>query len=172
MIAVASRVERRAQTRYTRIMRTLLFVVALAACGGRQTPSDPAAGSGSGSGSSTTTAQTLLSFSATGYAEGSAPKSKLYLEVTNQNGAMQSYPIGEVEAPCQPGAGNGKDIVTTIRCDVSGTGAELRAVYRGVDIIVLRRNYLPTDDPADVELSFREVMRLAVPPGTSVKPAS
>ena len=39
-------------------------------------------------------------------------------------------------------------------------------------IIVLRRNYTPDDDPADVELSFREVMRVPVPPGSSVKPAS
>lgn len=152
-----------------------LCVVALAACGGRQTPAGTGSGSGSGSGSgpAAPVAQTLLGFSANGYDAANHPKSKIYLEVTNHNGAMQSYEVGEVDAPCTLGTGNGEDIVTTMRCDVAGTGADLRAVYRGGgDIIVLRRNYLPTDDPADVELSFREVMRVPVPPGASVKPAT
>jgi hypothetical protein len=148
----------------------LLCVVALAACGGTQKPSGSGDGSGSGS-APMPIAQTLLAFAANGYDATTSPQSKLYLEVTDHNGSVQSYPLGEVDAPCERAPGNGSDIITTMRCDVSGTGAELRAVYRGTQIIVLRRNYTPEDDPADAELSFREVTRVPVPPGSSVKPA-
>ena len=155
-------------------MRIVLCLVAVAgaACGGTQTHTD---GSGSGSGSEgppPPTAQTLLGFSASGYDAAARPVSKIYLEVTNHNGAMQSYPVGEVAAPCAPAAGNGGDIVTAMRCDQGGTGAELRAVFRGTDVIILRRNYTPDDDPADAELAFQEVMRVPVPPGSKVKPAN
>lgn len=157
--------------RYTRIMRTLFCVVALAACSGTQKPRGD--GDGSGSQPPPPAAQTLLSFGSSAYDATTHPQSKIYLEVTNHNGAMQSYPVGEVGAPCAPAPGNGDDIITTMRCDKAGTGAELRAVYRGTtEIIVLRRNYTPEDDPTDVELSFREVMRVPVPPGSNVKPAS
>ncbi|HVV83289.1 MAG TPA: hypothetical protein VHE35_09425 [Kofleriaceae bacterium] len=160
-------------------MRMVLGLVVLAACGGTPKPvsdegtgSGSAAGSGSGSGSAgPPIAQTLLDFSASGFDAATHPQSKVYLEVTNHNGAMQSYEVGEVGAACAGEAGNGADIVTAMKCDANGTGAELRAVYRGTDIIVLRRNYTPDDDPADAELSFREVMRVPVPPGSSVKPA-
>ena len=154
-------------------MRTLLCVVVLAACGGTpKTTAGAGSGSGSGSGPTPPTAQTLLGFAASGYDAATHPTSKIYLEVTNHNGAMQSYPVGDAGAPCTPGAGNGSDIVTTMRCDAGGTGAELRAVFRGTDVIVLRRNYMPGDDPADAELAFVEVMRVPVPPGSKVKPAS
>lgn len=144
----------------------------LAACGGTQKPGD-GDGTGSGSGPAPPTAQTLLAFAASGWdGAASQPRSRLFLEVTNHNGSTQSYPIGEVAAPCAPAAGNGADIVTTMRCDRGGSGAELRAVYRGADIIVLRRNYTPDDDPADAELSYQEVTRIPVPPGSKVKPAA
>lgn len=152
-------------------MRTLLCVVALAACSGTQKPKG--GGDGSGSEPPAPIAQTLLSFAASGYDAATHPTSKIYLEVTNHNGAMQSYPVGEVGAPCASAAGNGADIIAAMKCDVSGTGADLRAVYRGTtEIIILRRNYTPDDDPTDIELSFREVMRVPVPPGSNVKPAS
>lgn len=145
----------------------------LAACGGTQKPGGSGAGSGPGSEPPPQPiAQTLLGFAASGYDQGTSKPSKIFLEVTDHNGSMQSYPVGDAAAPCERTAGNGSDIVTAMRCDVNGTGAELRAVYRGADIIVLRRNYTPDDDPADVELSFREVMRVPVPPGSSVKPAT
>ena len=153
----------------------LLCVVVVAGCGGTQTPTTGAGdGSGSGSGPTLPIAKTLLGFSATGYNPASVhPQNQLYLDVTNHNGATLSYPVGAVAAPCTAATGNGSDIVVTMRCDVAGTGAELRAVYRGTtEIIVLRRNYTPEDDPADLELSFREVMRVPVPPGSKVKPAS
>jgi hypothetical protein len=150
-------------------MRMLLGVIVVAACGGTQKPN----GDGTGTGSATPpqpVAQTLLAFAATG--GGSSP-SKIFLEVTDHNGSMQSYPIGEADPPCERTPGNGDDIITVMKCDASGTGVELRAVYRrGTEIIVLRRSYTPEDDPADVELSFREVTRIPVPAGAAVKPAS
>jgi hypothetical protein len=166
--------EPRPQTRYTEGMRTLLCVLLVAGCGASHKP-DPASGSGDGSGSGPppVTAQTLLGFAASGWdATVARPKSRLFLEVTDHNGSTQSYPIGEVAAPCASAPGNGSDIVTTMRCDLAGTGAELRAVYRGSDVIVLRRNYAPGDDPADVEFAFQEVTRVQVPAGSKVKPAS
>ena len=149
----------------------LLCVVVVAACGGTQTPAT-GAGDGSGSGPTLPSAKTLLGVSATGYNPASVhPQNQIFLDVTNHNGATQSYPVGEVAAPCTAATGNGSDIVVTMRCDVAGTGAELRAVYRGGDVIVLRRNYTPDDDPADAELAFQEVTRVTVPPGSKVGPA-
>jgi hypothetical protein len=171
VIGPARVVERGRQACYTQPMRTLLCVVALAACSG--TPKK-AGGDGSGTGSAPPppAAQTLLAFAASAYDAQTQPQSKLYLEVTDHNGSMQSYPLGEVGAPCERAAGNGSDIIAGMRCDVAGTGAELRAVFRGTtEIIVLRRNYTPEDDPADLEMSFREVLRVPVPPGSNVKPA-
>jgi hypothetical protein len=151
-------------------MRFVVGLVALAACGGTQRPGG--AGDGGGSGPLQPIAQTLLGFAASGYDATTSPTSKLYLEITDHNGSRQSYPIGAVAAPCTSIPGNGSDIVAAMRCDAAGTGAELRAVYRGTDVIVLRRNYTPDDDPADAELSFREVTRINVPPGSAVKPAT
>jgi hypothetical protein len=157
-------------------MRMLLCVVALAACGGTQKPAGGGGGGGSGSGSGSEApqpiAQTLLGFTANGYDEALAKPSKVYLEITDHNGSTQSYPIDDIDKPCERTAGNGTDIITAMRCDLGGTGSELRAVFRGTDIIVIRRNYTPADDPADIELSFREIMRIPVPPGSSVKPAT
>ena len=68
--------------------------------------------------------------------------------------------------------GNGGDIITVLTCNLQGTGAEYRAVYRGSDVIVLRRWVRPDDDPADVELSFVEISRVPVPTGSKVKPAA
>ncbi len=165
-------VEPAAQTRYTRVMRMLLCLVVAAGCGASHKP-DPGDGSGDGSGPPPPTAQTLLGFAASGWdPTASLPKNRLFVEVTDHNGSTQSYPIGEVAAPCASGAGNGSDIVTTMRCDLAGTGAELRAVYRGGDVIVLRRNYLPGDDPAEAEFAFQEITRVPVPAGAKVRPAS
>jgi len=149
--------------------------LACAACGGKKsstTPVESGEGSGSGSAGPVITAQLLIGWGATGYdPASSAPRTNIFLEVTDHHGASQSYPMGTVAAPCAPVAGNGGDIVTVLSCVQNGSGAELRAVYRGVDVIVLRRTVSPDDDPADVELSFQEVSRVPVPTGSKVKPA-
>ena len=74
-------------------------------------------------------------------------------------------------APCSIQPGNGADIITVLTCNVAGTGAEFRAVYRGKDVIILRRWVSPEDDPADAELSFQEGSRVPVPSGSKVKAA-
>jgi hypothetical protein len=155
----------------------IALVAALSACGGKKSSTTPE-GDGAGTGS-VITAQTLLGWGISGYnPESSTPKTNVFLEVTDHHGATQSYPIGDIAAPCNPAPGNGDDIITTLRCvqpdgPNAGTGAELRAVYRGgAEIIVLRRWVNPGDDPGDIELSFQEVSRVPVPTGSKVKPAA
>jgi hypothetical protein len=160
-------------------MRKLVSVallVAVAACGSKKPATTTPEGDGEGSGSGkddVITVQTLLGWGTHGYnPESSAPKTEVFLEVTDHHGASQSYPMGEVPVPCGPLAGNGSDIITVLSCVVDGSGAEFRAVYRGGDeIIVLRRWVSPTDDPADLEMLFQEVSRVPVATGSKVKPA-
>lgn len=162
-------------SRYTDPMRWLVSIALVAAaCGGKKTSTTPGDGAGTGTGE-VVTAQMLLGWGMQGYnPESATPKTDVFLEVTDHHGQVQSYPLGGLPAPCSPAAGNGADIITTLRClQPDGTGAEFRAVYRGgAEIIVLRRWVSPTDDPGDVELSFQEVARVPVPTGSKVKPAA
>ncbi len=149
-------------------------LVAAPGCGSKSKPaSTPGDGDGDGPATPVITAQTLLGWGLTGYnPEAATPTTSVYLEVTDHHGATQSYPMGEVAAPCNPGAGNADDIITVLFCQRDGKGAEYRAVYRGgAEIIVLRRWVAPDDDPAELELSFQEVGRVPVPTGSKVKPA-
>lgn len=159
-------------------MRWLVPIAVLAAataCGGKKSSTTPGEdGTGTGTGP-VVTAQTLLGWGISGYnPDAASPKTNVFLEVTDHHGATQSYPLGDIPAPCNPAPGNGEDIITTLRClTADGTGAEYRAVYRGgAEIIVLRRWVNPGDDPGDVELSFQEVSRVPVPTGSKVKPAA
>lgn len=148
---------------------TIAVIGLLAGCGNGKKATTPTTGSGSGSDGALpdVVAQTLL-----GWGQHPEPGNKLelFLEVTDQTGRTQSYPLGESDRPCSPGKGK-DDIVTTLQCVVANTGAEYRAVYRGNQIIVLRRPVDPSDDPADIELSFREVQRVDVPVGSRVSAA-
>jgi hypothetical protein len=170
-------IERARRSRYTQIMRCMVtfgLVAAVAGCGGKKSSTTPGGdGDGTGTGA-VVTAQTHLGWGMQGYnPESATPKTNVFLEVTDHHGQMQSYPMGDVQAPCTPGAGNGADIITTLMCVQNGTGAEFRAVYRGgADVIVLRRWVSPEDDPGDIELSFQEVSRIPVPTGSKVKPAT
>jgi hypothetical protein len=156
-------------------MRTVVLValVTVAACGSKKPSTTPDPGSGSGSEEPPViTVQTLLGWGTQGYnPDAATPRTKIFLEVTDHHGATQSYPLGEIAAPCSPQPGNGADIVTVLACNLAGTGAEFRAVYRGNDVIVLRRWVTPDDDPAEAELSFQEVSRIPVATGSKVKPA-
>jgi hypothetical protein len=177
-------IERARGSRYTTIMRCLVIcglVAAVVACGGKKSSTTPpgsgsdGAGDGAGSGTGAIiTAQMLLGWGISGYnPESSAPKTDVFLEVTDHHGATQSYPMGDVAAPCTPGAGNGADIITSLLCLQNGSGAEFRAVYRGgPEVMILRRWVSREDDPGDIELSFQEVSRIPVPTGSKVKPAS
>lgn len=147
-------------------------VVVLAACGGKKSGTTPDKDPGS-DGPPPVTIQTLLGWGLQGYnPEATQPKTRVFLEVTDHHGATQSYPLEEVAAPCSVQVGNGADIITVLTCNLQGTGAEYRAVYRGNDVIVLRRWVRPDDDPAEAELSFQEISRVPVPTGSKVKPAA
>ena len=153
-------------------MRALLVVVTavVAACGGGK-KSSTAPGGGSGSGSSVdpgVVAQTLVGWGRSNPVGG---KIKVFVEVSDHTGATKSYPVGEVVNPCEVIAATGEDAVSALRCVADNTGTEFRAVYRG-EIIVLRRAVDPSDDPADVELLFQEVLRVDVPVGTKVSAAA
>ncbi|HVK76453.1 MAG TPA: hypothetical protein VM734_24175 [Kofleriaceae bacterium] len=149
-----------------------LALILIAACGGKKSPTTPdGAGAGTGTGGEVIAAQTLLSWGLQGYnPEASNPVTKIFLEVTDHNGATKSYPVGEARGACTPAAGNGADIITALACIQVVPGVELRAVFRGQDIIVLSRRVDEASEPAD-ELAFQEVTRVPVPAGASVKPA-
>jgi len=148
------------------------LAVAAAACGGKKSSTTPGGGDQADAGPRPPVARTLLGWGLRGYDPAAAsPTTELFLEVTDHNGATRSYPLGEAAGACQPAPGNGDDIITSLRCVQVVPGAELRAVFRGVDIIVLRRKVDPADDPADLELSFVEVTRVPVPVGSKVEPA-
>lgn len=151
---------------------TMVLVAGLlAACGGGKKDPKQAGdgdGSGEGSGPPPPIAQTLLGW---GQQPATGGKINLFLEVTDHTGASKSYPVGDVTVACQTATGK-DDVVTALVCLKDGSGAELRAVHRNAEIIVLRRAVDPADDPEDVELSFREITRVEVPVGAAVRPAT
>lgn len=146
---------------------SMVLGLALAACGGKKETTKPGDGDGTGDGPEPPIAQTLIGW---GQQPATGGKINLFLEVTDHTGASKSYPVGEVTVACQTAAGK-DDIVTSLVCLQDGTGAELRAVHRNAEIIVLRRAVDPSDNPDDVELSFREITRIEVPVGAAVRPA-
>ena len=153
-------------------MRRVLVLVLMtaAACGGKKSTSKPGDDTGGGDGE-VITAQTLLGWGLQGYdAQAQVPATKIFLEVTDHNGATRSFPVGEAPGQCTPKTGNGADIVTALACTEKLPGVELRAVYRGQDIIVLSRRVDESSEPED-ELAFQEVTRIPVPAGSKVKPA-
>lgn len=147
---------------------TIAVIGLLAGCGNGKKATTPTGGSGSGSDLPDVVAQTLIGW---GRQEQPGSKWSLFLEVTDHTGRAQSYPLGESTQPCSVGKGNGGDVITSLQCVTAATGAEYRAVYRANQIIVLRRPVDPSDDPADIELSFREVQRVDVPVGSKVSAA-
>ncbi len=140
----------------------------LTGCKGKKPTTAGPNGSGSGSNPPSITAETTLGW---GRQPATGGKTNLFLEVTDHTGKTDSYPLGDSTVPCQTATGNGTDIITTQRCLADGVGAEYRAVYRGAVVFVLRRPVDPSDDPADIELSFREVQRIDVPAGAKVRAA-
>lgn len=151
-------------------MRALVVVaLAVAACGGgKKSSTSPGTGSGSGSTDPGVVAQTLVGWGRSNPVGG---KINVFVEVSDHTGATKSYPVGAVTNPCEVIAATGEDAVTALRCVADGAGTEYRAVYRN-EIIVLRRAVDPSDDPADVELLFQEVLRVDVPVGTKVSAAA
>jgi hypothetical protein len=150
-----------------------LLLLAIAACGGKKPTTTPEPDTGTGRDVPVVTIQTLLGWGLQGYnPEAAQPRTTVFLEVTDHHGATQSFPLEEIAAPCSVQQGNGDDIITVLTCNVQGTGAEYRAVYRGNDVIVLRRWVRPDDDPGEAELSFQEISRVDVPAGSKVKPAA
>lgn len=156
-----------------RLLSIVVLGLAVAACGltgcnGKKPTTAAPTGSGSGSNLPSITAETTLGW---GRQPATGGKTNLFLEVTDHTGKTDSYPLGDSTVPCQTATGNGRDIITTQRCLTDGVGAEYRAVYRGAVVFVLRRPVDPSDDPADIELSFREVQRIDVPAGAKVRAA-
>lgn len=151
-------------------MRSISIVLlAAVACGGGKKSVKEPAGGGSGSDEPPpVVAQTLLGW---GRQAATGGKTNVFLEVTDHTGVTRSYPLGDSPVPCQPARGNGTDIITSLLCLADGSGSEFRAVYRNNEIIVLRRPIDPSDDPADIELSFREIERIGVPVGSKVSAA-
>jgi len=151
-------------------MRSATIVVlglALAGCGGKTKPgaTPTTIGGGGEPDPQGVIAQTLVGW---GRQQAQGGALNLFLEVTDHTGMSKSFPLGGSTTPCNVGRGNGTDIITTLVCVVDGSGVELRAVFRASQLIVLRRPVDPSDDPADLELSFREVTRVAVPAGSKV----
>ena len=147
-------------------VRLLVVVASLAAgCGGSSKKPTPEPGPGSGPPPDPgVVAQTLV-----GWGSVPAPGGKLsvFVEVADHTGASKSYPLGTTMGSCGVVPASGPDVVTALRCATDGVGHEYRAVYRTA-IIVLRRPVDPTDDPADVDLMFQEVLRVEVPAGSKV----
>ncbi len=150
-------------------MRRLLCVVLLLAACGKKSTTTPGTGTVTGTDGEVITSQTLLGWGLQGYnADATSPSTKVFLEVTDHNGATKSFPVGEAAGACTPKAGNGADIITALMCNSVAPGVELRAVFRGQDVIVLSRRIDDATDPSD-ELAFQEVTRVPVPVGSKVK---
>jgi hypothetical protein len=149
-------------------MRRVLCVMMLVAGCSKKASTTPVTATDTGE--PVITEQTLLGWGLQGHPEASKPSTKIFLEVTDQHGNTKSLPVGEAAGACTPKPGNGTDIVIALACDQVMPGVELRAVYRGRDIIVLSRRLDEATDPTD-ELAFQEVTRVTVPTGSKVKAA-
>ncbi|MEZ4404568.1 MAG: hypothetical protein R3B06_31395 [Kofleriaceae bacterium] len=153
-------------------MRALAIgLVVVAACGSKPSTSTTPADPGGTPADPGVVAQTLVGWGQQPAAGGAL---NLFLEVSDHTGASKSYPLGSAVGPCTPTPGTGggaADIVTSLTCTSGGVGSAYRVVYR-TQLIVLKRAVDPADLPEDVELSFQEILRVDVPIGAKVGPAT
>ncbi len=149
------------------------FVLALAACGTR-TPGGAAGPGPTGTGAGTGTAsgaplvkQTVVSFG-TSAATGAGvepPQTRVWLEVTDETGAAQSFPVDTFVGTCSAEIGGAMGALGTLRCWWAGAGVNIVAVVRGPEIIVLRQW---VEEQAEDEADYEELSRVAITYGAKV----
>lgn len=143
------------------------LALALAACGGKQ-----AGGAGGGTGAEPGTGdplvkQTVVSFGTTLTTgpDVEPPKTRAWLEVTDETGAAQSFPIDTYVGNCSAEPGGELGALGTLRCWWAGAGANVIAVMRGPEIIVLRQW---VEEGADEPFDYEELSRVTTAYGAKV----
>ncbi len=151
---------------YGSLMNRFAIVVALAACGGGQSPTATA---GSGSGLAVYGKRFVLAWSIAPAPGGAS--STVYLTGTDETGKATSYPLGTFPGACQVFSPSAEmKAVTGVACTApSGARAELHAVSEPDEVIVLQLN-IPAGGTADA-MSRTEVTRIAAPPGSKIEVA-
>ncbi|MCA9674216.1 MAG: hypothetical protein H6709_22980 [Kofleriaceae bacterium] len=148
---------------------TVALMTVAAACGGKDkgATAGPGAGSDTGGGGSTLTKQEVISFGtqlATA-ADADPPKTRVWLGLTDETGASQSFPIDTFTGTCSAEEGGDMGALGTLRCWWAGAGVNLIAVARGAEVIVLRQW---VEEQQDEPLDYEELQRIQVTYGAKV----
>jgi hypothetical protein len=151
-------------------MRRLAIALAIlaAGCPGRNKKGDTTGdGTDTGTDVARPTKEVILSWATppAGSSDADPPKTKVFLEVTDETGAATSYPIGEIDATCSSEGGGDMGALSTLRCWYAGGGANFIAVARGGEIIVLRQW---TDEGMEEAADYEEQQRVTIPVGSKV----
>ena len=118
-------------------------------------------------GGSTLTKQEVISFGtqlATA-ADADPPKTRVWLGLTDETGASQSFPIDTFTGTCSAEEGGDMGALGTLRCWWAGAGVNLIAVARGAEVIVLRQW---VEEQQDEPLDYEELQRIQVTYGAKV----
>jgi hypothetical protein len=144
--------------------------LALAACGSKPPAGGTTGGSGTDPGTGSTDVlvkQTVLSFGTTAATgpDVEPPRTRAWLEVTDETGASQSFPIDTFDGNCSAEAGGAMGALGTLRCWWAGAGANVIAVLRGPEIIILRQW---VEKAAEEPLDYEELSRVTIAYGAKV----
>jgi hypothetical protein len=148
----------------------IALVILAAGCPGRNKKGD-GGGAGTGTGTATGTdapiKQMILSWGTqpAGAPDADPPRTKVFLEVTDETGAATSYPLGEVAATCSSESGGDMGALGTLTCWYAGGGATFIAVARRGEVIVLRRW---TEEGESEPAGYEEQHRVTIPVGSKV----
>ncbi|HVZ23895.1 MAG TPA: hypothetical protein VG871_22635 [Vicinamibacterales bacterium] len=141
-------------------MKSLAFLVALAACGAPQT-----APAGDGSGTALYAKKVLVEWAM--HASDDGKRTDVFLQTNDDQGQQVSYPVGSYEGECRqfhPAPEMGA--VSGVACSVGPNIVELHAVIRDEDVIVLRMRSDPAHPPDP--MAREEVTRVKIPRGTGI----
>ncbi|HEY1556747.1 MAG TPA: hypothetical protein VGF94_18050 [Kofleriaceae bacterium] len=148
------------------MLRLAIALVALAACGGKVTDKS----TGAGSGSAIYAKKVAVSW---GIRAAGSAKQDVFLQVTDDAGAQQSYPLGTFEGTCQVITPKPEmKAATAVACTSNDTGTELDAVIEGETIqgetVIIMRGDIKNGGAPD-PMSRVEIQRVKAPPGAAVQ---
>jgi hypothetical protein len=138
----------------------ILLVIAACSGGGKKATS----GAGTGSGPAIYAKKIVMSWGLQKHDQGA----DVFLQVTDETGAMKSYPLGTYEGDCKViTPAPEMKAVSAVACNRPATGVEIDAVTTDEEIIILKVN--TQSGVAPDPMSRQELTRVKAPGGAAIE---
>jgi hypothetical protein len=144
-------------------VKRLAILLVIAACSGSGKKATNS-GDGTGSGPAIYAKKIVMSWSIQKHEQ----SADVFLQVTDETGAMKSYPLGTYPGECKViTPAPEMKAVSAVACNQPATGVELDAVTTDEEIIILKVN--TQSGVAPDPMSRQEVTRVKAPGGAAIE---